>query len=103
MKCERLLPIVTVDFTTVVADISSEKSLHVVSHSVEGKVAVGGECHSDCLTSVVISDCLFQRMHHLYLPKAAGKKKNPVSQLHPTLVMLNHTLFNVGFFVRKEV
>lgn len=103
MKCERLLPIVTVDFTTVVADISSEKSLYVVSHSVEGKVAVGGECHSDCLTSVVISDCLFQRMHHLYLPKAAGKKKNPVSQLHPTLVMLNHTLFNVGFFVRKEV
>lgn len=54
MKFEKLLPIVTVGFTIFVADISSENSFYVVSHSVEGKVAVGGERHSDCLCGPIL-------------------------------------------------
>lgn len=43
MKCERLLLVVRMAFTTAILDSSSDRSICVTSHTAETKVAVGGE------------------------------------------------------------
>lgn len=48
MKCERLLLVVRMAFTTAILDSSSDRSICVTSHTAETKVAVGGESLSHC-------------------------------------------------------
>lgn len=86
-------------FTTA-RNSSAESCVCVASRSAEAKVAAGGESQSDCGSPLPWHLPTSFRGYSIYAHLEL-LQKNPIPQLHPTPVMLNHLLFNLAL-TRKE-
>ena len=95
IKCEHLLPIITMGFATAVTDSSAESHVCVASHSAEAEAGAGGESHSDCGSPLLWHLPTSFRGYRIYAHLEL-LQKNPVPQLRPSPVMLNHLLFNLA-------